>query len=171
MSERIFNALFLCSANSARSIMGESLLRHYGKGRFNTFSAGSHPKDKPHPMAIDLLRALDMPTDGLASKSWDVYAKFDAPKMDFVFTVCDTLAREKNPTWPGKPMTAHWAVFDPVAVEGSDMERADAFRRAYRELENRIKIFTSLRIEALSRMAIKEKLDEIGGGRRIEPAA
>jgi arsenate reductase len=171
MSERIFNALFLCTGNSARSIMGESLLTHYGKGRFRAFSAGSHPKGSPHPMALDLLRTLDMPVEGLRSKSWDEFGRPGAPAMDFVFTVCDATAAEICPVWPGNPMTAHWGVFDPAAVEGTEMERRDAFRRAYRELENRIRIFTALRIEALSRMAIKRKLDEIGGGRRIEPAA
>ena len=162
MADKLFNALFLCTGNSARSIMGESLLNHYGKGRFHAYSAGSNPKAAPHPMALDLLRSLDLPLRGLHSKSWDVFATTSAPVMDFVFTVCDNAANEVCPIWPGQPMTAHWGVFDPAAVEGTEMEQRDAFRRAFRELENRVKIFTSLRFDALSRIAIKKKLDEIG---------
>ena len=171
MSERTFNVLFLCTGNSARSIMGESLLKHYGKNRFHAYSAGSNPRGEVHPMALDLLRSLDRPIQGLRSKSWGQFAVLEAPKMDFVFTVCDQCAAEQHPIWPGKPMTAHWPVFDPVAVEGSEMEKRDAFRRAYRELENRVKIFASLRIDALNRFALKRQLDEIGEAQQIEPAA
>jgi len=162
MTEHTFNVLFLCTGNSARSIMAESLLNHHGKGRFHAFSAGSHPKKAPHPYALELLRSLKLPTDWLYSKSWDVFAKPDAPSMDFVFTVCDNAANEVCPIWPGQPMTAHWGVFDPASVEGTEVERRDAFRHAFRELENRIRIFASLRPEKLDRIALKRKIDEIG---------
>src|SRR5579862_5829477 len=150
MADKIFNVLFLCTGNSARSILAESLLNHHGKGRFHAYSAGSFPKKEPHPYALDLLNSLKLPTDWLYSKSWDVFAQPDSPQMDFVFTVCDQAAAEPCPIWPGQPMSAHWGVPDPAAVEGSEVEKREAFRRALRELENRIKIFSSLRIEALS---------------------
>ncbi|HEY1720932.1 MAG TPA: arsenate reductase ArsC [Magnetospirillaceae bacterium] len=162
MGDKIFNVMFLCTGNSARSILAESILNHHGAGRFHAYSAGSYPKKEPHPYALDLLRTLSLPTDGLYSKSWDVFATADAPKMDFVFTVCDQAAAEPCPIWPGQPMSAHWGVADPAAAEGSELEKRDAFRRAFRELENRIKIFASLRVEALDRIALKKKLDEIG---------
>jgi protein-tyrosine-phosphatase len=162
MADKVFNVLFLCTGNSARSIMAEALLNHHGKGRFHAYSAGSFPKKAPHPYAIDLLQSLGMPTEWLYSKSWDVFAAPDAPQMDFVFTVCDQAAAEPCPIWPGQPMSAHWGVPDPAATEGTEMEKREAFRRAFRELENRIKIFASLRVEALSRIALKKKLDEIG---------
>jgi len=162
MADKTFNVLFLCTGNSARSILAESLLNHHGAGRFKAYSAGSYPKKEPHPYALDLLKSLKLPTEGLHSKSWDVFAVPGAPKMDFVFTVCDQAAAEPCPIWPGQPMSAHWGVPDPAAVEGSELEKRDAFRRAFRELENRIRIFASLRVEALSRIALKKKLDEIG---------
>jgi arsenate reductase len=170
MDDKVFNVLFLCTGNSARSIMGESLLNHYGAGRFRAFSAGSHPKASPHPMALELLRSLDLPTEGLYSKSWEVYGDANAPKMDFVFTVCDSAASEVCPIWPGQPMTAHWGVFDPAAAEGPEIERREAFRRAFRELENRIRIFTSLRPEKLDRIALKRKLAEIGRTSVVQPS-
>ncbi len=164
MSDRVFNVMFLCTGNSARSILAESILNHHGKGRFLAHSAGSFPKSEPNPYALELLKSLDLPIDGLYSKSWDVFAKPDAPKMDFVFTVCDQAAAEPCPIWPGQPMTAHWGLPDPAAAEGTEIEKREAFRSAFRALENRIKIFTSLRVEALDRIALKKKLDEIGHG-------
>lgn len=162
MAERPYNVLFLCTGNSARSLIGEALMNHWGEGRFKGFSAGSHPKGAPHPHAIDLLKSLNLPTEGLRSKSWDEFAAPGAPVMDFVLTVCDQAAAEPCPFWPGQPMTAHWGVPDPAAVEGPERVRREAFRRTFRELENRIKIFTSLRVEALDRIRLKRKLDEIG---------
>jgi len=162
MAERSFNVLFLCTGNSARSILAESILNHHGKGRFRAYSAGSFPRNEPHPYALELLRSLKLPTEGLHSKSWDVFAQPGAPQMDFVFTVCDQAAAEPCPIWPGQPMSAHWGVPDPAAAQGSEIEKREAFRRAFRELENRIRIFTSLRVESLSRIALKKKLDEIG---------
>ncbi len=162
MTDKIFNVMFLCTGNSARSILAESILNHYGAGRFQAYSAGSFPKKEPHPYALDLLRSLNLPTEWLYSKSWDVFAAPDAPKMDFVFTVCDQAAAEPCPIWPGQPMTAHWGVADPAAAEGTEVEKREAFRVAFREMENRIKAFASLRVEALDRIALKKKLDEIG---------
>ena len=171
MTDKTFNVLFLCTGNSARSIMAESLLNFHGKGRFKAFSAGSIPKKEPNPYALDLLRSLKLPTDGLYSKSWDVFAESDAPRMDFVFTVCDQAAAEPCPYWPGQPMTAHWGVPDPAAVEGPEVEKREAFRRAFRELENRIRIFASLRVEALDRIALRKKLDDIGRTSIADPVA
>ena len=162
MTERSYNVLFLCTGNSARSILAEALVNHRGMGRFKGYSAGSFPKPHPHPYAIDLIRGLGLPVEGLRSKSWDEFARPGAPKLDFVFTVCDQAAAEPCPTWPGQPMTAHWGMADPAAVEGTEMEKRTAFRRAFRELDNRIKIFVSLRVEALDRMALKREVDRIG---------
>lgn len=162
MAERIFNVLFLCTGNSARSILAEALVNHWGQGRFRGYSAGSFPKGEVHPFSIQLLRGLGLPTTGLRSKSWDEFAKPDAPVMDFVFTVCDQAAGEVCPIWPGNPMTAHWGLPDPAAVRGSPEEQMLAFRDAFRALEARIKVFTSLRMDALDRMSLKRKVDEIG---------
>lgn len=159
---KIYNILFLCTGNSARSQIAEAILNHHGKGRFRAYSAGSHPTGKVHSMAVELLDHLGFPTEDLRSKSWDEFAGSDAPSMDFVFTVCDRAAGEVCPAWPGQPMTAHWGVDDPVAVEGSELQRRQAFREAFRILENRIKVFTNLRIEALDRLKLKRRLDEIG---------
>jgi arsenate reductase len=142
--------------------MAEALINYWGKGRFQGYSAGSFPKPAPHPYAIELLNKLGVPTEGLYSKSWDVFAAPGAPEIDFAFTVCDQAAREPCPVWPGQPMTAHWGVPNPAAVEGSEVEQRNAFRRAFRELENRIKIFVNLRVEALDRLSLKKKVDEIG---------
>src|SRR6516162_7472432 len=144
ISNRIYNVLFLCTGNSARSILAESLLNHLGAGRFRAFSAGSFPKGTVHPMALDLLKQVGLPTVGLRSKSWDEFAKAGAPVMDFVFTVCDNAAGEVCPIWPGKPVTAHWGIADPAALEGPVDEKAAAFRRALLELEARIELFISL---------------------------
>ena len=157
-----YNVLFLCTGNSARSILAEVLVNHWGRGRFRGFSAGSFPKGTVHPMALRLLQHLNMPTDGLRSKSWDEFAAPGAPPLDFVFTVCDNAAGEVCPVWPGQPMTAHWGVPDPAAVEGTELEQMNAFRAAFRTLENRIRIFTSLPLESIERMKLKDQLDEIG---------
>ena len=156
------NVLFLCTGNSARSILAECILNREGKGRFRAFSAGSHPKGQVHPFALDLLKKLNHPTAGLRSKSWDEFAAPDAPKLDFVFTVCDTAANEVCPIWPGQPMTAHWGVPDPAAAEGTDAERHLAFADAYRMLNNRISVFTSLPLRSLDRLTLQRRLDEIG---------
>jgi len=157
-----YNVLFLCTGNSARSIMAEALTNHWAKGRFHGFSAGSHPKGAVHPLALEILQQYHLPTDGLRSKSWDEFARPGAPRLQFVFTVCDRAAAEVCPVWPGQPMTAHWGVEDPAAVEGSDDLRRRAFRTAFRELDARIKIFTSLRLDLLDRMALQRELDAIG---------
>jgi len=163
MSEPTFNVLFLCTGNSARSILAEGILRKDGAGRFNAFSAGSHPKPKVNPFASKVLEAYGYPSDGLRSKSWDEFAAAGAPVMDFVFTVCDNAAGEACPLWPGQPMTAHWGIEDPAAVEGSEIEKERAFVTAFKYLKNRISIFTSLPIRSLDKMALGAKLREIGG--------
>jgi len=157
-----FNVLFLCTGNSARSILAEQLLNHWGKGRFRGYSAGSQPKGTVHAIALALLEHMKLPTEGLRSKGLDEFAAADAPQLDFVFTVCDNAAAEVCPVWPGQPMTAHWGVADPAAVEGAETERWLAFRATFRELENRIKIFTSLPIRSLERLKLQERLDAIG---------
>jgi arsenate reductase (thioredoxin) len=156
------NVLFLCTGNSARSILAEALMNHWGRGRFRGFSAGSHPKGVVHPIALELLAHMKLPTEGARSKSWEEFAKPGAPRMDFVFTVCDNAAAETCPVWPGQPMSAHWGVADPAAVEGDDKTKWLAFRDAFRALENRIRIFTELPIASLDRIKLKEKLDAIG---------
>jgi arsenate reductase (thioredoxin) len=162
MPSRPYNVLFLCTGNSARSIMGEVLLNHWGKGRFRGFSAGSQPKGDVHPLTLELLRGMKLPTEGLRSKSWSEFAKLDSPKMDFVFTVCDQAAAETCPIWPGQPMTAHWGVPDPASVKGSDAEKTTAFRDAFSRLDARIKLFMSLPFDKLERMALKREVDKIG---------
>jgi arsenate reductase len=157
-----YNVLFLCTGNSARSIIGETLINHWGRGRFRGFSAGSHPKSEVNPLAIEVLRTHHVPTANLRSKSWDEFALPGAPPMHFVFTVCDQAAQEACPLWPGQPMTAHWGIEDPAVVEGSDDTKRRAFARAFRELDARIKIFTSLRLDHLDRMALQRELDAIG---------
>ena len=162
MTDRPFNVLFLCTGNSARSILAEGLINHWGRGRFVGFSAGSSPKGTVHPIALELLKHMKMSSEGMRSKSWDEFARPGAPHLDFVFTVCDNAAGEMCPIWPGQPMTAHWGVADPAAVEGSDTEKWLAFRNAFRELESRIKIFTSLPIKSLDRVKLQERLHAIG---------
>jgi arsenate reductase (thioredoxin) len=161
-ANRVYNALFLCTGNSARSILAESLLNTLGHGKFRAFSAGSFPKGEVHPMALELLKRTNLPADGFRSKSWDEFAVPGAPPIDFIFTVCDNAAGEVCPVWPGKPMTAHWGIADPAAAEGSDADKAFAFRKALKELETRIKLFTSLPIDSLDRMTLQAKLREIG---------
>ena len=162
MTERIYNVLILCTGNSARSILAECILDREGKGRFKAFSAGSHPKGHVHPFALDLLKKMNYPTAGLRSKSWEEFARGDAPPLDFVFTVCDNAANEVCPVWPGQPMTAHWGVPDPAAAEGTEAERHLAFADAYRMLNNRISIFVSLPLRSLDRLSLQRRLDEIG---------
>ena len=162
MSERTYNVLILCTGNSARSILAESLINHWGSGRFRGFSAGSFPKGTVHPIALELLEQMKLPTAGLRSKSWDEFAAPGAPPLDFIFTVCDNAAGEACPVWPGKPVTAHWGLPDPAAVEGSNVEKWLAFRSTLQALENRIKAFVSLPVASLDRMQLKQRLDEIG---------
>ena len=156
------DVLFLCTGNSARSILAGSILNRLGEGRFRAFSAGSHPKGRVHPLAIDLLKSRGMPTGGLRSKSRDEFAAAGAPEMDIVVTVCDDAAGEVCPIWPGKPLTSHWGVPDPAAVEGDELTRKNAFRDACRRLESRIRLLTRLRVADLDRLSLKSKLDEIG---------
>src|SRR5262245_56360831 len=144
-----YNVLFLCTGNSARSIFGEALMNRWGEGRFRGFSAGSHPKGAVHPLALEMLRKYHLPTASLRSKSWDEFAAPGAPPLHFVFTVCDNAAREVCPVWPGQPMTAHWGIEDPAAVDGPDETKIRAFNKAFHELDARIKIFTSLRLDKL----------------------
>lgn len=162
MTDMLYNVLFLCTGNSARSILAEALIDHHGAGRFQGHSAGSHPKGEVHPIALQLLTRLRLPTQGLRSKSWDEFAGPGAPPLDFVFTVCDNAAGEICPLWPGQPVTAHWGVADPAAVEGPEAVRWQAFREAFRQLENRIRIFTSLPIGSLDRLRLQERVREIG---------
>ena len=160
--QRPFNVLFLCTGNSARSIMAESLLRQSGQGRFNAFSAGSHATGTVNPLALRLLQANRMPIDGLRSKNWEEFAQPDSPPLDFVITVCDNAAGEVCPVWPGQPMTAHWGVADPAAVEGSEEAKHKAFSEACRVLLARIRLFTSLPLAKLDRLSLQSKLREIG---------
>jgi arsenate reductase (thioredoxin) len=162
VTERIYNVLFLCTGNSARSILAESALNRIGHGRFRGFSAGSFPKGEVHPYALELLRRQNYPTDCLRSKSWDEFARANAPHLDFVFTVCDKAAREVCPVWPGQPMTAHWGLPDPAAVEGNEAERRLAFAETLRMLNNRISAFVNLPIKSLDKLSLQRRLHEIG---------
>jgi len=162
MSERIYNVLFLCTGNSARSILAESILRKEGRGRFRAFSAGSQPKGQVNPFAIKVLKSLEYPTDDLRSKGWQEFARPDAPVMDFVFTVCDSAAGETCPVWPGQPMTAHWGIEDPAEVEGTDIAKEAAFVAAFRYLRNRIAAFTSLPLQSIDRLSLGTRLRDIG---------
>ena len=162
MSQRPFNVLFLCTGNSARSIMGEVLINKWGGGRFVGLSAGSYPKGQVNPLTLQLLQHVQLPVAGLRSKSWDEFAAPGAPELDFVFTVCDQAAGETCPVWPGQPITAHWGMEDPAAAEGTEAEKLAVFNRVFRALEARIKIFCSLPLRSLDRVRIKEHVDEIG---------
>jgi arsenate reductase (thioredoxin) len=162
MTDRQYHVLFLCTGNSARSILAEALINHWGKGRFVGYSAGSRPVGRVNPVALELLKHMQLPTEGLRSKSWDEFAVPGAPQLDFVFTVCDNAAGEQCPFWPGQPMTAHWGVEDPAALEGTDTEKWLAFRKAFRELENRIRIFVNLKFSSLDRLSLQNRLQEIG---------
>ncbi len=162
MIDSKLNVLFLCTGNSARSILAESILNRDGAARFCAFSAGSHPKGEVHPHALDLLRKLHHPLAGLRSKSWEEFAVAGAPRLDFVFTVCDNAAGETCPIWPGQPMTAHWGVPDPAAAVGTEAERRLAFADSYRMLANRIGIFINLPLRSLDRLGLQQRLDAIG---------
>lgn len=162
MDEKIYNVLFLCTGNSARSIMAEAILNHDHHGMFRAFSAGSHPKGFVDPTALTFLQKTSYPTDGLRSKSWSEFAGDGAPDLDFVFTVCDNAAGEICPVWPGQPMTAHWGVPDPAAFEGSEAEMCAFYGDVMRMLTNRIKIFTALPIRSLDRLSLQRRLDDIG---------
>jgi protein-tyrosine-phosphatase len=162
MSEHIHNVLFLCTGNTERSILAESILRKDGRRHFRAFSAGSQPKGTVNPIAIKVLGSLDYPTDDLRSKSWQEFARPDATAMDFVFTVCDSAAGEVCPVWPGQPMTAHWGIEDPAAVEGTDIQKEAAFIEAFRYLKNRIAAFTSLPLESIDRLSLGTRLRDIG---------
>jgi protein-tyrosine-phosphatase len=167
MEEKVYNVLFLCTHNSARSIMAEVILNNLAvnRGRFRAFSAGSRPVGQINLLALEQIRAAGMPASGLRSKNWDEFAAPNAPQLHFVFTVCDNAAKEACPVWPGQPMTAHWGMADPAAVEGSEQEKRRAFSNAFIYLYNRINIFTSLPIEKLDHVGLQRKLDDIGTAR------
>ncbi|MGV2184022.1 arsenate reductase ArsC [Rhizobium rhizogenes] len=162
MTDRIYNVLFLCTGNSARSILAESILNKDGGGRFRAFSAGSQPKGTVNPFALKVLESFGYPAEGFRSKAWDEFATADAPVMDFVFTVCDNAAGEACPVWPGQPMTAHWGIEDPAAVEGTDIQKQAAFVAALRYLRNRISVFVALPVASLDKASLKTRLVEIG---------
>ena len=162
MSDAVYNVLFLCTGNTARSVLAEGILRKDGAGHFRAFSAGSQPKGIVNPLALKTLEAFDYPVDGYRSKSWDEFAVASAPVMDFVFTVCDSAAGEACPLWPGQPVTAHWGIPDPAAVEGTELEKAAAFNEAFRYLRNRIGAFVSLPIKNLDKLSLSMKLGDIG---------
>ena len=168
MSDKIFNVLFLCTANTARSVMAEGILRKDGHGRFQAFSAGSTPKGTVNPFALKTLAAYGYPHDGFRSKSWDEFSGPDAPVMDFVFTVCDNAAGEACPLWPGQPMTAHWGIPDPAAIDGTDLEKQAAFNEAFRYLRNRIGAFINLPLKSIDHLALTKQLHAIG---RMEGAS
>ena len=159
---RIYNVLFLCTGNSARSILAEAILNHRGEGNFHAFSAGSHPKGQVHPFALAQLERAGLPTGSLRSKPWEEFAAPGAPPLDFVFTVCDQAAGELCPIWPGQPMTAHWGMPDPAGVQGTDAEKAKAFRDTFVALDRRISLFTSLPLDSLDRLALTQEVREIG---------
>ena len=171
MSKHIFNVLFLCTGNSARSIIGEAILNRAGLGRFKAFSAGSHPKGQVNPRTLDLLRTMNYDVSALRSKAWTEFAKPGAPDLDFVFTVCDDAAGESCPVWPGQPMTAHWGIPDPAAATGSEAEIALAFKDAYRMLNRRIELFLALPLAKLDRLVLAKRLRDIGGGEGATPLA
>jgi arsenate reductase (thioredoxin) len=164
MPDKIYNVLFLCTGNTARSILAEAILRKEARGHFRAFSAGSQPKGVVNPFAIKVLESLDYPIDNLRSKSWEEFARPDAPVMDFVFTVCDNAAGEACPLWPGQPMTAHWGIEDPAAVEGTDIAKEAAFVAAFRYLKNRIAAFTSLPLHSIDKLSLGTRLRDIGRG-------
>lgn len=162
MTDKVFNILILCTGNSARSIMAEALFNTVGQGRFKAYSAGSHPTGQVNPYAIEQVKATGYPTDNLRSKSWEEFAAPGAPQMDFVITVCDNAANEVCPVWPGQPISAHWGFEDPAAVEGTDSQKRDAFRKVFHQIRTRIGIFSSLPLKSLDKFAIKREMDSIG---------
>ncbi len=161
-TDRVLNVLFLCTGNSARSIMSECAINREGKGRFRGYSAGSHPTGSVNPYALDLMKRQNFNVEGLRSKNWDEFAQPDSPSLDFIFTVCDNAAGEVCPIWPGQPITAHWGVPDPAAVTGSDETIKAAFFEAFRQLNNRISIFVNLPLDRLDRLALQRRVEEIG---------
>ncbi|MEQ8305360.1 MAG: arsenate reductase ArsC [Hoeflea sp.] len=171
MTDKIYNVLFLCTGNSARSVLAEAIMNRIGSGKFRAFSAGSQPKGEVHPYTLDLLRQLNYDTGFARSKDWSEFAEPDAPALDFVFTVCDSAANEACPVWPGQPMSAHWGVPDPVAATGTEAEKRLAFAEAYRMLNARISAFTSLPLQSIDRMTLQRRLDDIGSGDQAEGAA
>lgn len=162
MADKVYNVLFLCTGNSARSILAESMLSNLGAGRFRAYSAGSHPKGEVHPLALALLQQSDLPTEGLRSKTWDEFAVPGAPCLDFIITVCDDAAGELCPAWPGRPMTAHWGIPDPAAVEGTELPKKAAFQQASKAIGNRLRLFLSLPLASIDQLRIKHELDAIG---------
>ena len=162
MTNNVYNVLFLCTGNSVRSILAEVLLNQWGQGQFHGYSAGSHPTGKVNPLALDILQRHGFSTEGLRSKAWDEFAVPGVPTIDFVVTVCDNAANEVCPVWPGHPLTAHWGVFDPAAVEGSELEKLQAFREAFRVLETRIQAFVNLPVALLDKIKLKQEIDQIG---------
>ena len=162
MDLKTYNVLFICTGNSARSILAEGLLNHLGRGRFHAFSAGSHPKDAPHPLALKTLAAQHIPTDGFRSKGWEEFAGPDAPQLHFVFTVCDQAAGEVCPVWPGQPMTAHWGLPDPAAAQGDEAAREQAFRDAFVTIKRRLELMLALPLASLDRLAIQKEIKAIG---------
>jgi len=171
MTNQTYNVLFLCTGNSARSILAEAIMNRLGQGRFKAYSAGSQAKGTVHPFALDLLQKLNHSIEFARSKNWEEFAKPGAPKMDFVFTVCDNAANESCPVWPGQPMSAHWGIPDPAAAEGTEAERHLAFSEAYRMLQARISIFTNLPLASIDKLALKDKLDAIGKAPDLDGAA
>jgi protein-tyrosine-phosphatase len=162
MDREAFNVLFLCTGNTARSIMAEVMLNAMGQNRFRAYSAGSHPKGAVNPYALELLQKNRLPTEGLRSKDWEEFARPGSPALDFVFTVCDNAAGEVCPVWPGQPMTAHWGIPDPAVVEGSDEDKRKAFFKAYNQLHHRLSIFVNLPVDKLDRLTLQRRLDDIG---------
>jgi len=162
MSDRVYNVLFLCTGNSARSILAEAVMNHVGQGRFNAYSAGSTPKGEVHPMTLETLHKVGLPTEGLRSKAWEEFAVPGAPKMDFVFTVCDNAAGEACPVWPGQPLTAHWGIEDPAAVVGPEFKKQAAFEDALKYMRNRIAAFINLPLASIDRLSLTSKLQGIG---------
>lgn len=171
MTDKIYNVLFLCTGNSARSILAEAIMNRAGQGRFKAYSAGSQAKGEVHPFTLDLLRQTNFDTGFARSKNWDEFTVPEAPKMDFVFTVCDNAANESCPVWPGQPMSAHWGIPDPASTEGTDAERRLAFSEAFRMLNARISIFTSLPLRSIDRLALQDRLDAIGQTKDLNGAA
>lgn len=170
MSEQPYNVLFLCTGNSARSILAEAYLANRGESKFRAYSAGSDPKGAVHPVALETIARVGFPTDSLRSKSWKEFAGNDAPKLDFVFTVCDNAAGEACPVWPGQPMTAHWGIPDPAAVDGSPEQILAAFNEALRLLRNRIDLFLALPLESIDQMSLQNRLTDIGDRKTFSPA-
>lgn len=162
MTQKIYNVLFICTGNSARSIMAEAIMNHLGRHRFKAYSAGSHPRGAVHPMTLDVLYGQDYDVSGLYSKGWDEFARADAPKMDFIFTVCDRAAGENCPVWPGQPITAHWGFTDPAVATGSEEDRLKVFRTVENQIVNRIRLFLNLPIEKLDHISLQAQVRELG---------